>query len=287
MASHHLSIAQRIGINYYRTKIIMLKRVSTQAAARAVFDIFTTPYANTRRKDTPLFKHANRFQFQSEGINLMGYNFISDKPAGKKLLIVHGFAGSCRAFEKFISPALQKGYDVYTFDAPAHGLSKGKRLNTMMYKGAVVEMMKLHGPFDAYMGHSLGGLALMLALEQIPHLTAPKIVLIAPATESTTATDNFFSLLQLPNDIRIAFDKLIENMRNVPLSWYSVSRVLPLVAADILWIHDEDDLTTPIKDVLPIAEIKPVNVQFHFTKGLGHSKIYRENTVKKLIVDFL
>jgi len=287
MASHKLTLAQRIGINYYRTKIVMLKRVSTQAAARAALDIFTRPFANTKKKDTALFKRANRFRFHSEGNILMGYHFAGDKPGGKKLLILHGFAGSCRAFERFILPVIKKGYDVYTFDAPAHGLSKGKRLNALMYRDAIVEMMKLHGPFDAYIAHSLGGLSLMLALEATPHTEPPKTVLIAPATESITAADNFFGLLQLPTDLRLAFDKLIEDLRSLPLSWYSVSRVLPVVAANILWVHDEDDTTTPIKDVLPIAQIKPHNVQFHFTQGLGHSRIYRENKVKKLIVDFL
>ncbi len=287
MASHQLSLAQRIGINYYRTKIMMLKKVSTQAAAKATLDIFTKPFDNTKRKDTALFKHANRFQFQSEGTSLMGYHFTSDDAAGKKLLIIHGFAGSCRAFEKYINPALKKGYDVYTFDAPAHGLSKGKRLNTHMYREAILEMMKMHGPFDAYISHSLGGLSLMLALEQFPHITAPKTVLIAPATESITAADNFFSLLQLPNDIRTAFETLIMDMRNMPLSWYSVSRTLPIVKANILWLHDEDDPTTPIKDVLPIATQQPENIQFHFTKGLGHSRIYKEQSVRKMIIDFL
>ncbi|MES2773677.1 MAG: alpha/beta fold hydrolase [Bacteroidota bacterium] len=287
MASHQLSLTQRIGINYYRTKIMMLKRLSIDTAAKAALDIFTKPHTNTRRKDTPLFKHAHRFPFQYEGYTLMGYRFSSDHPSGKKLLIIHGFAGSSRSFEKFITSSLKKGYDVYTFDAPAHGLSQGTRLNALMYRDAIVEIMKLSGPFDAYIGHSLGGLSLMLALEQIPHTVLPKVVLIAPATESTTAVDNYFGLLRLPDDLRVSFDKLIEDIKQLPLSWYSVSRVLPIVGADILWIHDEDDPTTPIKDVLPLAEIKPGNVQFHFTQGLGHSGIYRENAVKKLVVDFL
>ncbi len=287
MASHQLSLAQRIGVNYYRAKIMMLKKVSTVAAAKATLDIFTKPFDSGKRKDTQLFKHANRFQFQSEETSLMGYHFTSEYFTGKKLLIVHGFAGSCRAFEKHINPALKKGYEVYTFDAPAHGLSHGKRLNTHMYREAIIEIMKLHGPFDAYISHSLGGLSLMLALEQIPHTKPPKIVLIAPATEGTTAADNLFLLLKLPSDIRIVFERLIMDLKSLPLSWYSISRVLPLVKADILWLHDQDDPTTPIKDVLPIASQQPENIQFHFTKGLGHSRIYKEKTVRKMIDDFL
>lgn len=287
MASHQLTLAQRIGINYYRTKILMLKKVSEEAAAKAAFDIFTKPFDNGKRKDTPFFKHAHKFSFQSQSCNLVGYHFISDFPAGKKLLIIHGFAGSCRAFEKYISPALKKGYEVFTFDAPAHGLSSGKRLNTYMYSEVIASLIKTYGIFDAYISHSLGGLALMLTLEKLPQAKPPKVVLIAPATESTTAADNFFSILQLPGGLRMAFEELIFKMRNQPLSWYSVSRVLPFITADILWIHDEDDPTTPIKDVIPIVALKPKNVQFYFTKGLGHSRIYRDQTVTKLIADFL
>ncbi|MEO7310693.1 MAG: alpha/beta fold hydrolase [Chitinophagaceae bacterium] len=287
MASHQLSLTQRIGINYYRTRIMMLKRVSALAAAKATLDLFTKPHRHNKRKDSAFFKHATKFPFQLEDNTLMGYRFSSEHPSGKKLLIIHGFAGSCRAFEKYISSALKKGYDVYTFDAPAHGLSQGKRLNAMMYRDAIMEMIQLNGPFDAYISHSLGGLSLMLALEQQPPLSAQKIVLIAPVTESITAADNFFGLLQLPRDLRLAFDKLIADTKGLPLSWYSVSRVLPLVPADILWVHDKDDPTTPIKDVLPIAGEKPQNIQFYFTEGLGHSGIYREIAVRNLVEDFL
>lgn len=287
MASHPLSLAQHIGIHYYRTKIMVLNKVSAQAAAKATLDIFTMPHTNTKRKDTPLFKHAHRFQFHSGSATLMAYRFASDHPTGKKLLIIHGFAGSCRSFEKYIPSALAKGYDVYTFDAPAHGLSQGRRLNTMMYRDAIMDIIQLTGPFDACIGHSLGGLSLMLALEEMPMPGTPKIVLIAPATESTTAADNFFGLMRLPADVRSSFNKLVEGLRNKPLEWYSVSRVLPTVVAEILWIHDQEDTTTPIKDVLPLVELKPENVQFYFTSGLGHSGIYKDVAVRKLVLEFL
>jgi hypothetical protein len=52
-------------------------------------------------------------------------------------------------------------------------------------------------------------------------------------------------------------------------------------------LHDRHDTTTPVKDVLPIVQRKPGHVQFHFTDGLGHSRIYKDEAVKKLISDFL
>jgi hypothetical protein len=55
----------------------------------------------------------------------------------------------------------------------------------------------------------------------------------------------------------------------------------------VLWIHDEDDKITPIKDVIKVKEDGHSHIQFIFTNGLGHQKIYRDHTVKKAILDFL
>jgi pimeloyl-ACP methyl ester carboxylesterase len=59
------------------------------------------------------------------------------------------------------------------------------------------------------------------------------------------------------------------------------------IKAKILWMHDEDDLVTPLHDALKVKEENFPNVQFIITKGLGHSRIYRDAEVGRTIVDFL
>jgi hypothetical protein len=59
------------------------------------------------------------------------------------------------------------------------------------------------------------------------------------------------------------------------------------IRASVLWVHDEDDLTTPLSDLKPVMEKGYPNVEFMITKGLGHNRIYRDNEVKRKIFSFL
>ena len=59
------------------------------------------------------------------------------------------------------------------------------------------------------------------------------------------------------------------------------------IRAKVLWVHDEDDDTTPLSDVLKVKAENYPNIEFSITKGLGHRRIYRDNKVTKTIIDFL
>lgn len=288
MATPKLTPAQKLAINYYRAKLNLLNVVSPGLAAHETFDLFTKPYGRPRKtRKTTWFTKAEPLKLVSDGLKLTGYKWRAQPGNDKKLLIIHGFAGSVGSFDRYLSALLPAGYDVYAYDAPGHGGSDGSRLNTAIYAGVIEDAIEAHGPFDAFMAHSLGGLSLMLALHRVTLSNRPKVVLIAPATESTTAANQFFSFLQLPESLRTAFETYVEKRGGQPLAWYSISRVLGEVKADILWLHDENDTTTPIKDVYPLMQKGLPNVHFHFTEGLGHSGIYKDNKVKKRIIDFL
>jgi pimeloyl-ACP methyl ester carboxylesterase len=94
-------------------------------------------------------------------------------------------------------------------------------------------------------------------------------------------------MLHLNGKIRSAFDKLIVDVGEKPVEWYSISRALKNIEGQILWIHDEDDTVTPFKDVKPIIERNLPNVRFLITRGWGHRRIYREEKVINEISSFL
>jgi len=176
---------------------------------------------------------------------------------------------------------------VLAFDAPAHGYSTGKTINVVMFKEMIMAIHNNYGPVKSYMGHSFGGLAITLALEEVPHDETYRVVLIAPATESKTAIDIFFSFMKLNDSIRKEFDEYIFRLRNKPSEWYSVGRAVENLKAQILWCHDEEDTMTPWADAKKVMDKKHYNIEFLITKGFGHRRIYRENKVLKAIVDFL
>lgn len=287
MSLHKLSVKQRVALAYYRNRINFLYKINTKRAVEEALSLFTKPYGNRKKPDPALWLKANLLQLPTPAGKIFGYEWRSGKPGAKRLLVLHGFSGNSRSFGFYIATALAKGYDVYTFDAPAHGRSEGRRLTVALYAAVIKSIIETYGAFDAFIAHSLGGLSLMLSLHDITYENQPKIVLIAPATESTTAADNFFGMLQLKPGLRQPFEEIIREKTGLPLGWYSISRIINEVKGDILWVHDRQDTTTPVNDVLPIVEQQPGHVTFHFTEGLGHSRIYRDESVRNIIKDFL
>ncbi|HVG13562.1 MAG TPA: hypothetical protein VM935_01340, partial [Chitinophagaceae bacterium] len=123
-------------------------------------------------------------------------------------------------------------------------------------------------------------------LEEWEHNEICKVVLIAPAVESTTAIDSFFRFLKLSPGVRKEFDSLLQAKSGHAPGWFSISRIAPLLKARVLWFQDKDDLMTPLKDVLPIMDKKFPNFQFIISEGLGHRRIYRDNKTFKAILAF-
>jgi len=137
------------------------------------------------------------------------------------------------------------------------------------------------------MSHSFGGLALGLALAEMPQDENYRAVFIAPSSETSTAVDNFFNFLQIGNGVREEFEKVIVAESGHPVSWFTLQRTMVDIKAKILWVHDEDDSITPLRDALKVKAENYPNAEFVITKGLGHSRIYRDAEVTRLVVDFL
>lgn len=279
-----MKLAQKIVINYIRAKLNILAVVSKQKAAKTAMKIFSTPFRKSKKQTPPVFQKAENLSFTLDGITIRGYRWNGGKE--KKILIIHGFESSSKNFDRYIMPLVKRGCEVLAFDAPAHGRSGGRQINLLMYVKMLHHIHHLYGPFQGYLSHSFGGLAATHFLETVPHDETIKLVLIAPATESTSAINSFFKILQLSTDIRKEFDQLILDKSGVNPDYFSIRRAIKNIKARILWFHDEDDELTPIEDALRVRADNNSHVEFVITKGLGHRKIYRENMVVWRIVEF-
>lgn len=279
------SIGERIAIGYFRTKFRILSTVSKKKTAEIAFDLFSTPQFRYKRIFPKIFDEAERQNFTIGNETVQGYRW--NKGGSKKVLIAHGFNSSISGFGLYVQPLINKGYEVLAFDAPAHGRSTGKQINAVMYKEMILFINEKFGPINSFIGHSFGGLALSLALEEIPDKENFRLVLIAPVTESKTAIDFFFSSLKLNGEVRKEFDQKIISMTNHPPEWYSVSRAVNNLNFKILWCHDEKDRITPWRDAQKVREQNHPNINFVVTNGLGHRGIYRDEKIANTIVDFL
>jgi len=280
-----LKFKQKIAVGFYKTKFKAYALVSKEKAVEKVFELFCTPYSGKpKRKAPPAFHKAEKVSVVVNGLTVRGWNWKPSNSTGKKILIVHGFDSCSYKFEKYVLLLQQSGFEVLAFDAPGHGISDGKFLNVLLYKQTLLAINEKYGSFYGIMAHSVGGLAASVAAEELQTLN--KIVLIAPATETKTATENFIDFLQLGAAMTNDLLAYIEKFANKPISYFSVTRAVENIKAEIFWLHDEDDIICPIKDVQPAIAKHLPHLHFSISKGLGHNKIYRDNSVAKSIVTF-
>lgn len=281
-----MKLTQRIAIGYYKTKIKAIAVVNTRKAAEIAFNLFCTPYSGKPKRKAPaIFHRAEQLTLHLNNLIIRGWKWQPENANGQKILIVHGFDSCSYKFDRYIQPLKQAGFEVIAYDAPAHGISDGKTINAIIYRDTLLAINKAHHNIDIIIAHSLGGLAATLAAEQLNNLT--KLVLIAPVTETQTAINNFFSFLPVGDAIKQEMINYIVELRNLPITYYSLSRAIQDISQPVLWLHDEDDWICPFKDVVQVMQQKPPHVQFYVTKGLGHSKIYRDVTVHKTIIRFI
>ncbi|HTG57325.1 MAG TPA: alpha/beta hydrolase, partial [Niabella sp.] len=268
---------QGIIIKIFRARLQLLAAISKKRAGNEAFRIFCTPYFRMAYKEN-LFENAERLSFRFGAINTVGYRW--NKGGNKKLLIAHGFRSAAVNFLHFVGPLIEKGYEIATFDAPAHGLSEGKSLNAIEYKDFIASLHQQFGPFDAFLCHSFGGLAVSMNLAELPGNSNIKTVLIAPAANSRQLIEFFFKEMRIKDElVQEYFYANIHRLSGKNIEWFSIARCVSTIQGPVLWVHDRDDTVTPVQDAVAVQQTQPSNFRFIFTSGLGHRRIYRDKEV--------
>lgn len=209
------------------------------------------------------------------------YNYGSGK---KRILLVHGWSGRGTQLVKIADAFLELGYSTISFDAPAHGKSKGSTTIMTEFIASIVEIEKEYGPFDFAIGHSLGGMAIINAIKQ--NAKFEKAVLIGSGDIIQDIIDDFIRNLQLKPILGDQMRMYFEKKYSTSMNNYSTSVAAKNVEQPILIIHDEDDEDVNIKAAYNIHKHLK-NSQLIVTKDLGHRKILGNPKVIAEIIEFL
>ena len=279
-----MKLKYKIKILMLRLEILSINIFSKRKAAAKAFEIFCTPFLS-KPYSLNLFSSTPKvieILYDEKIVKTYHWNCA----ASKRVLIVHGFNSASNKFDHIVQRFLHIGYGVTAIDAPAHGNSDGKILQTEIYKNVIDLIEKKSGPFDYYLGHSMGGLALSIYLSEKKYTTRKKLILIAPATNTKQIIIDFTNRLQLKAPLQNEIFEYIQHFSGKSIHQYHIKYNLPNDTISILWIHDYDDTITPIDDVLAIQNNHPKHIEFYLTHQLGHNKIYRDETIVDKILNF-
>jgi pimeloyl-ACP methyl ester carboxylesterase len=202
----------------------------------------------------------------------------------KRVLLVHGWSGRGTQLFKIADELTKHGYETVSFDAPAHGKSPGKTTHMVDFIESILEIEKHYGPFEAAIGHSLGGMSVLNAIKR--GLNIDRAVIIGSGDIVQDIIDDFVSKLELKPEISIRLCDYFENKHTIKMNDFSGYVAAVDVNIPVLVIHDKDDPEVAVKAGIHINEHLK-NGTLILTEGLGHRKILGNHNVINKTVQFI
>ena len=202
----------------------------------------------------------------------------------KKVLLVHGWSGRGTQLFKIADELLKAGYSTISFDAPAHGKSPGKDTIMVDFIATILEMEKQFGPFEAAIGHSLGGMSVLNAIKK--GLKVNHAVVIGSGDIVEDIMDDFVAKLKLKPIISTLLRLHFEKKYGGKMNSYSAFLAAKETTIPVLVIHDNDDPEVPVKAGIHIHKHLK-NGELLLTNGLGHRKILGNSKVIERTVQFI
>lgn len=202
----------------------------------------------------------------------------------KKILLVHGWSGRGTQLFKIADELLKAGYSTISFDAPAHGKSPGKNTIMVDFIAAILEIDKQFGPFEAAIGHSLGGMSVLNAIKK--GLKVNHAVVIGSGDIVQDIMDDFVAKLKLQPNISTRLRLYFEKKYKEDMNSFSAYLAAKETTIPVLVIHDNNDPEVPVTAAKHIHKYLKNGALF-LTDGLGHRKILGNHTVIEKTIQFI
>ena len=262
----------------------LLQAVSPSLTTKFAAKLFTTPI---RHKLPKRELHMERDSIQKSIVipeiqkEIVVYEYGK---SDKKVLLVHGWSGRGTQLVKIADELLKMGYMTISFDAPAHGKSKGNSSIMIEFIASILEIEKQYGPFEFAIGHSLGGMSVLNAIKQ--NLKVKKAVIIGSGDIIQDIIDDFICKLQLKPEFGIKLRNHFEAKFGGKMDDYSAYKAAEKTEVPVLIIHDKDDDDVSVKAAYNIQKhLKQSEIMI--TEGLGHRKILGDENVIQKVKEFI
>ena len=202
----------------------------------------------------------------------------------KKILLVHGWSGRGTQLVKFTEAFEKLGFQIVSFDAPAHGKSPGNTTLMPDFIASILEIEKQFGPFEAAIGHSLGGMSLLNAVKE--GFKIKRLTIIGSGDIVKDIIDDFVKKLQLNSKIGDLLRIHFEKKSNRTMDSYSSFHAATEISIPVLVIHDENDEEVPVSCAHHIHQHLK-NGDLMITQNLGHRKILGDAAVIQKTIQFI
>jgi len=264
----------------------LLSKISPFLASRYAAWLFLKPFRYKlpeREKELDKMMDHEKLIVPAIERDIVVYKNFSAK-SGKRVLLAHGWSGRGTQMPDIAIALIKNGYEVISFDAPAHGRSSGKMSMMPYFIDAIKFLEQKYGPFYAAIGHSLGGMSLLKAVKD--GVDMQKLVIIGTANSVTNITKEFAQNMQLGQKVAGIMKSYFDNKFGEDMDNLSGAYSAKEVNIPTLVVHDEDDVDVDVSSAQEINNSLKKGELF-ITKSLGHRKILGDPTVINKITTFI
>lgn len=260
-----------------------LSFISTNLAVQFAARLFTSPIKHKIPKRELDMDRLSRQEMLTIPAIQKKINVYHSGSSLKKIVLVHGWSGRGTQLVKFAEEFQKLGYEIVSFDAPAHGKSPGNTTLMPEFIASILEIEKQFGPFEAAVGHSLGGMSLLNAIKE--GFKIKRLVIIGSGDIVKDIIDDFVHKLQLNPKISDLLRIHFEKKSKLTMDSYSSHLAAKSVTIPVLVIHDENDSEVPVSCAHHIHQHLS-NGELMITKNLGHRKILGDEKVIQKTIQF-
>ena len=202
-----------------------------------------------------------------------------------RVLLVHGWESHSGRWIPMAEKLLAAGAQVTAFDGPAQGRSSGRRTPFNEYVTAAIAFEAAYGPFDAYVGHSLGGGVVVQLASRVPPARKPKaVVVMAGFDESEHVFERYHRMLGYAPHVQASYDRHVLRLLGPSAAVRDYSNTAAVAKlGDIrgLVVHSDDDEVMPIAEGLILHGAWP-NAELHRYRE-GHHRLTAEHIVQQIV----
>jgi pimeloyl-ACP methyl ester carboxylesterase len=203
-------------------------------------------------------------------------------PSERKLLFFHGWSGRSSQFYKIIPNLIKLGFEVHAPDAPGHGESSGNKASLLEFQHLLEQMWRENGPYYGFVGHSLGGIASMIAAQGF---AVEAVCIIGTPASIFDIFHDFCAQLHLSAGIRDRMIKKLEKQYELGIEDLAPINTGKRIKARGLIVHDENDVDVPVSAAFRIHK-EWLSSKTFITSGLGHRRILSQKEVVGQIAHF-
>jgi triacylglycerol esterase/lipase EstA (alpha/beta hydrolase family) len=238
-----------------------------------------SPKMPVRLQQEQLLNEAEKFSlhvdddyFAKRKLTFNGFKWGSGK---HQILLTHGWGSKAADWADVIS-ALRNLPDtqVIAFDAPGNGRSEGELSNLLLFAGAVKAISLAYGKPGVLIGHSLGAMANIKAVEELAYNPA----LVASITPLVRLKENFeasMSLAEVGKQAQSAFLESFERLFNKPAAYYNLNERYTFDAGTNHWLaFDHEDAVSPFTYLNEFLSTRPF-IRTTAYDCAGHERILK------------